>query len=175
MAPLRYLPTARDVATATATATTSDSAFPASSSSPSFFDGPAPHLFPSWVGFLGIALLACGIIATCYSAYRQSVDRQTNTAKAKNSAAAKKRRSTSTSNSRESLVKGRMPQPVIAMPAPAYTAAADNAAPGSEAAVARFAASNTPKNERRAVQLVEQPSMGEMSLPLILRPPGARW
>ncbi|KAJ7449166.1 hypothetical protein FB451DRAFT_1187270 [Mycena latifolia] len=136
MAPTRYLPTARDVDTATATATTTDSDVPAPSSSTTLFGAPLPYLFPNWVGFLGLALFICMLLATLYWVYRQSGPRDDKRpiAPQVEKPILGRHFSKRASSSAESLAKAgaQLPKPTIALPPPAYTAAADNAALGSE-------------------------------------------
>ncbi|KAJ7694788.1 hypothetical protein B0H17DRAFT_1198949 [Mycena rosella] len=56
------------------------------------------------------------------------------------------------------------PKPVLAVPAPTDTTAADNAAPVSENAGDRYTALNTLRNNRRSVQVVERPVMAEAAV-----------
>ncbi|KAJ7449207.1 hypothetical protein FB451DRAFT_1187305 [Mycena latifolia] len=162
MAPLHYLPTARDVDTATAT----DSAVPDPSSSTTLFGAPAPYLFPSWVGFLGLALFVCMLLATLYWVYRQSGPRDDKrpVVPQVEKPILGRHFSKRPSSSAESFAKARaqMPSLTIALPPRAYTATADNAAPGSEDDLfRRGTVINTMNNMRRPVQVVEQPLMVE--------------
>ncbi|KAJ7449214.1 hypothetical protein FB451DRAFT_1410944 [Mycena latifolia] len=176
MAPLHHLPTARDVDNASASATTTDSAVPDPSSSTTLFGAPPPYLFPSWVGFLGLALFVCMLLATLYWVYRQSGPKgdQQPVAPQVTKPILGRHFSKRASSSPESLAKARaqVPKPTIALPPPAYTAAADNAAPGSEDDIfRRYTVINTANNLRRPVQVVEKPLMVEAVRPQV----GSRW
>ncbi|KAJ7449196.1 hypothetical protein FB451DRAFT_1187295 [Mycena latifolia] len=172
MAPVLYLPTARDVDTPTATATTTDSDIPDPSSSMTLFGAPPPYLFPSWVGFLGLALFVCMLLATLYWVYRQSGPRGDQRPVAPQVEKPILGRHFSKRPSAESFAKARaqMPNPAIALPPRAYTATADNAAPGSEDDLfRRGTVINTMNNIHRPIQVVEQPLMVEAVRPQYLK------
>ncbi|KAJ7449164.1 hypothetical protein FB451DRAFT_1187268 [Mycena latifolia] len=160
MAPIRHLPTARDVDTATATATT-DSDVPAPSSSTTLFGAPLPYLFPNWVGFLGLALFVCMLLATLYWVYRQSRPRGDQPPVAPQTlfqTRVELHREPRQSPSADAQANHRSPPPV-------YTAA-DNAAPGSEDDTFRHGTViNTTNNMRRPVQVAEKPLMVQAARP----------
>ncbi|KAJ6501781.1 hypothetical protein DFH09DRAFT_1202565 [Mycena vulgaris] len=79
------------------------------------------------------------------------------------------------SSSDETLVDARGRIPPIAEPAPAYTATADNAAPGAEDALFRAGRANSVKNQRRAVQVFEKPLVLRVDSGSVMRPPWAGW
>ncbi|KAJ7778599.1 hypothetical protein DFH07DRAFT_765826 [Mycena maculata] len=162
MSPINYFPTARDIVSDIASASVTSSAVPSPTPSTSTnIAGNISKVMPAWVAYLFPILFF--VLFALWWAWRRPYDTSpdffqiyANYKKAVNDKAAP------------------MPQPTIVEPAPAYTAAAKNAAPGSEDVPSRQTACNTLQNQRRSAQVFEKPLVTEAPLPPILRPEGAR-
>ncbi|KAJ7474124.1 hypothetical protein FB451DRAFT_1174641 [Mycena latifolia] len=127
------------------------SAVPTPTSSTSSESGSAAQI-PGWVGYIAIAVLACILLFVLYFA----IARPRSGSKQRVSLYNSDSKTKSASSSNETLVNGLGEIPAIAEPAAAYTAAADNAAPGAEDALFHRTRPNTVKNQRRAVQSAGQ-------------------